>query len=247
MQTKQDVLKACTVSGNIITLPPVQLERGLYQEVAKSLELIGGKWTRKVNGFLFKENPSELLAQIANGQKRNLQKEYQFFPTPAHLAAQMVDSANIKPTDIILEPSAGQGAIIKAIHKIMPNHPVMWCETMSINQTFLFKLQDKQTFIAADFLKTRHFAFYDKIIANPPFSKNQDVDHICHMYLSLKPGGRIVTIASNHWRIGQERKCQQFREWLDEINADVTDVEAGQFSESGTNIATCLIIIDKPQ
>lgn len=247
MQTKQDVLKACTISGNIVSLPNVQLDRKLYQDVAKSLELIGGKWTRKVNGFLFSENPTELLAQIATGQKRNLQKEYQFFPTPDQLAAQMVEAADIKATDIILEPSAGQGAIIKAIHKVIPNHPVMWCETMSINQTFLFKLQDKETFLKPNFLHTTHYNFFDKIIANPPFSKNQDIDHICQMYLSLKPGGRIVTIASNHWKYGQEKKCQQFREWLEEIEADISDIEAGQFSESGTNIATCLLIIDKPR
>lgn len=44
MNTKEDVLKNCTVEGLVVKLQNVQLERKLYQEVAKSLELIGGKW-----------------------------------------------------------------------------------------------------------------------------------------------------------------------------------------------------------
>jgi len=39
-----EVLKKCRVEGNVIKLPEGQLERNIYQEVAKALELIGGKW-----------------------------------------------------------------------------------------------------------------------------------------------------------------------------------------------------------
>lgn len=35
-----------------------------------------------------------------------------------------------------------------------------------------------------------------KIIANPPFSKSQDVKHILHMARNLTVGGRLVSIAS---------------------------------------------------
>lgn len=35
------------------------------------------------------------------------------------------------------------------------------------------------------------------------------------------------------------------REWLNKVNAVIEDIPAGEFKESGTNIATCLIIIDK--
>ena len=42
--TKEEVLQKCTVEGNVVKLPNKQLDRKLYQEVAKALELIGGKW-----------------------------------------------------------------------------------------------------------------------------------------------------------------------------------------------------------
>ena len=44
MTTKEQVLQNCTVEGTVVKLPNVQLDRKLYQEVAKALELIGGKW-----------------------------------------------------------------------------------------------------------------------------------------------------------------------------------------------------------
>ena len=50
----QKVLQECTVEGNVVKLPEGQLERKLYQEVAKALDLIGGKWKGgKVFGFVF--------------------------------------------------------------------------------------------------------------------------------------------------------------------------------------------------
>ena len=91
MTTKEEVLQNCTVEGTTVKLPNVQLDRKLYQEVAKALELIGGKWKGgKVFGFVFATDPTDLLDQIANGEKRNLKKEFQFFATPEKLADELV-------------------------------------------------------------------------------------------------------------------------------------------------------------
>lgn len=38
---------------------------------------------------------------------------------------------------------------------------------------------------------------YDLIVANPPFSKGQDMLHIMQMIKHLKPGGRIVSLMRN--------------------------------------------------
>lgn len=40
----KEILNQCTVEGNVVKLPGVQLERKKYIEVKKHLELIGGKW-----------------------------------------------------------------------------------------------------------------------------------------------------------------------------------------------------------
>ncbi len=244
METKE-VLKQCTVDGMIVRLPAIKLERKEYQDVAKQLELIGGKWKGgKIAGFVFNEDPTEMLEQIASGEKRNLKKEFQFFGTPSDLADDLIELADIKEDDVILEPSAGQGAIINAIHKVLPTKNVNWCELMPLNQTFVRRINNT-TFICEDFLKHDIKGFYDKIIANPPFSKNQDIEHIMKMWDALKSGGRIVTVASRHWRSSSNKKETAFRAFLDSVNAEIIDIDAGKFKDSGTMIATVILVINK--
>lgn len=247
MSTKEEVLQNCTIEGNVIKLPPQQLERNLYMEVNKSLQLIGGKWKGgKVSGFVFPNDPIELLEQIANGEKRNLKKEYQFFATPAHLAKRLVELAELKETEMILEPSAGQGAIVNEILIGKKNTIVHCFELMDINCIFLNKIKHCVV-LGNDFLtEPKYFMTFNKIVANPPFSKNQDIDHILKMYECLKDGGRIVTIASKHWQNANEKKCVSFREWLKEVDAEIIEIDANEFKESGTSIATVIIIINKP-
>jgi phospholipid N-methyltransferase len=250
MQTKEEVLQNCTVEENIIKLPAAQLERKLYMEVAKSLELIGGKWKGgKVFGFVFPNDPTELLEQIANGEKRNLKKEFQFFATPEPLAKKLVSMAEIENHHSILEPSAGQGALVKAVNKLLPTKTVHCYELMPVNQTFLKKIETAEL-IGEDFLNPDNSNIdqqrvFDRIIANPPFSKNQDIDHIRKMYDRLKPGGRLVTISSKHWQYSSNKKETEFKQWLSEVDASIEEIEAGAFKESGTVVGGLIITINK--
>lgn len=248
--TREEVLQKCTVEGNVVKLPSEQLDRKLYQEVAKALELIGGEWKgNKVQGFVFQTDPTDLLYEIANGEKRNLKKEFQFFATPDSLADELVFEAQIEPNHSILEPSAGQGAIVKAINRVFPNTKVYCYELMPINQTILTKISEVE-FIGEDFLNpdgshiAQQFQF-DRIIANPPFSKNQDIDHIREMYNCLKLGGRLVSVSSESWVTGTQKKQIEFKNWLSEIGADILDIEKGTFKESGTMVGGKIIVINK--
>lgn len=263
METKQEVLQKCWIDGNVVRLPlGEQLDRKLYVEVAKALELIGGKWNRKATGFVFPHNPTELLAQIANGEKRNLKKEFQFFGTPAPLADKLVEMAEIKDGMTILEPSAGQGAIIKAIYKAFPritkDHndkpcvTVDYCELMETNNTILSEILSKDktwecrtSFWGEDFLKMEFRPKYERIIANPPFAKNQDIDHIRKMYECLKTGGILVSICSLHYRLSSNKKETDFRIWLQEVNAEIIQIDRGAFKESGTTVGGVIIKIQK--
>lgn len=237
-----EILQQCIIDGNIVRLPEIKLDRKLYLEVAKRLNLIGGKWkSGKIQGFVFDNIPTDLLEQIQNDKKVNLKKEFQFFETPSELADKIVGLAEINENDTILEPSAGRGAIVSAIHKVLPNKTVDVFELMEINRSFLNKTNIN--LIGDDFLTCNKK--YDKIIANPPFSKNQDIDHIYKMHEQLNDGGRIVTIASNHWKTCNNKKESFFRKWLDENNVEIININAGTFKESGTMVSSCIIIINK--
>lgn len=239
-----EVLKQCAIEGTVVKLPNIQLDRKDYEAVKKKLELIGGKWKGgKVAGFVFQEDPTDLLQQVANGEDRNLKKEFQFFATPAPLAKRLVEMADPASYDSILEPSAGQGAIVNAIINHCSPDRVYCYELMPLNQQFLVKIPQVEI-IGKDFLEHCGKRF-DRIIANPPFAKNQDIDHIRHMYKHLNDGGRLVSVASRHWQLSSNKKESDFRDWLSNIGATVIELEGGEFKESGTNIVACIIQIDK--
>jgi hypothetical protein len=243
--TKEQVLQECTIEGNVVKLPDVQLDRNEYMDVKKALELIGGKWKGgKVAGFVFATDPTDLLNQVANGEKRNLKKEFQFFATPDNLANELVGLAELEQHDTILEPSAGQGAIIKAINKVCDCTPDCF-ELMDVNTLILNKSGLRFNLIGDDFFKNDGKT-YSKIIANPPFTKTQDIDHLKEMFELLGRGGRLVCITSDSWERGSQKKQVVFRDWLDELDAEIIDIEKGAFKESGTMVGGKIVVINKP-
>ena len=241
----EEILKNCTIKDNVIYLPAVDLDRKTYTEVAKQLNLIGGKWKGgKVSGFVFNSNPTELLEQISGGVKKNIKKEFQFFPTPKNLAEKLVKIADPKPNSKILEPSAGQGAIINAINDYCNPSKIYCYELMHINQSFLTKIKNVDL-VGEDFLIASLATKYDVIIANPPFNKNQDILHIYKMYDLLEKNGTLVTLCSKHYVHSSAKKEKAFEKWLLSVNAVIEEIPAGTFKESGTNIETLLIVISK--
>ncbi len=248
--TTQEVLQQCTVDGLLVRLPDVKLDRKEYLDVAGKLQLIGGKWKGgKTQAFVFEQDPTELLAEIANGEDRNLKKEFQFFATPTEVSEMMVEKIPfIEDGFKILEPSGGDGAIIKQIRGYASGGEKIEIDTyeaMELNRMKLSKLEGVNI-LGDDFLQCDRNGYYDIIIANPPFTKNQDIDHIVKMYEVCKPGGTIVTLSSPSWTFGSNKKQLDFKAWLAVLHAKTDLVAEGAFKESGTTIRTMLIVIKKP-
>ena len=249
-----DILKRCTVDGLVVKLPAEQLEKEVYEEVKKKLMLIGGKWKGgNTQGFVFEEDPTALLAEIADGGDRNLKKENQFFPTPKDIAEQMISYLPaVGPSMKILEPSAGDGSLIKAFRAAYPDIPVDCFELMELNRKKLAEIPGANI-IGNDFIETVSIdtynlvrGQYDIIIANPPFTKNQDIDHIMSMYECLKPGGTIITLASPSWTFGNQHKQVVFKEWLETHEVYPVTLPDKSFVRSGTGITPVLLQIQKP-
>jgi predicted RNA methylase len=241
-------LLRCKVEGNTLHLPPMS-DGALanYSDVRKALLNAGA--TYKKNTFVFPSDAQPFIDRLTDGESVNIKKEFQFFATPAKLADRLVELAELNEHDgrgfgSILEPSAGQGAIVKAIHEATGGTSVIGYELMDVNRQILKKIKGLNI-IGEDFLQADESNKYDYIIANPPFSKNQDIDHIRKMYAVCENGGRIVTIASRHWIHAKNKKETAFREWLHDIDARIIEVDAGEFKESGTAISSVIIIIDK--
>ena len=117
MKVKQEILEIlekCNINedSKIVYLPNIKLDRKVYLDVNKCLESIGGKWNKKQKGHIFEDNPIDLFDNLLmTGEIEEIRKEFQFYETPKELALEMVKMAELKNSDLVLEPSAGQGAI----------------------------------------------------------------------------------------------------------------------------------------
>lgn len=241
----EEILKHCTLENSILKLPQVQFNKKSYAEAKKWIEEAGGSWQGgRIQGFTFPFNPERVFSILKEGKRCDLQKDYQFFETPADVADWLVMLAGgIHEDDIVLEPSAGRGALIKAIHRSCPSVVVECYELMPENREFLHTL-DNVILLDDDFTKDS-VGRYTKIIANPPFSGNQDIEHVRLMYERLEDGGTLAAITGPHWKIGTEKKCVEFRTWLDSVSGKTYGIGAGEFKESGTTIATVAVVIKK--
>lgn len=241
----EDILKHCTLEGNVLKLPQVQFNRKFYAEAKKWIEEAGGSWQGgKIQGFTFPFNAERVFSILHEGKRCNLQQEFQFFATPPEVADWLVMLAGgVHKDEKILEPSAGTGAIIDAIHRSCNDVIVDCYELMPENKEILSK-KDNICILGDDFTKC-DVAQYDKIIANPPFSKNQDIRHVRRMYEHLKEGGTVAAIMSCHWKIASEKECADFRKWLEDVGGKIYDIEGGAFQTSGTGIETTAVIITK--
>lgn len=235
-----EILNQCEVKERILYLPDIQLERKMYLEVNKVLESIGGKWNRKEKGHVFNKDVSSLLEDIIlTGEYTDAKKEYNFFPTPREIAERLIEMAEIKPGDLLLEPSAGHGAIADLFP--VQNEKLL----IELNEYNCEVLKEKgYSVVQCDFLDTC-LKDIDKVIMNPPFTRQQDIDHIIRAYNSLKTGGILVSICSTSPFFRDNKKSIEFREFLESVDAEVFDLPEGTFKESGTMIATKIIKIRK--
>lgn len=246
------ILAECTTSINIIYLPQVQLDRKTYEAVNKCLESIGAKWNRKVKGHIIDGEASELLDNlILTGETTDLKKEYQFFPTPMELGKQMCKMAEINEHSRVLEPSAGSGNLVKAI--IDAGARSVYC--VELNASMIPALQELNNnglgpIVVAeqgDFLLIDLAEKIDvnRIVMNPPFSRQQDIDHIMEAWKVLQPGGILVSIVSESPFFRTNRKSVEFRDFLKENDAEIVSLPEGAFKESGTMVRTRIVKLKK--
>jgi hypothetical protein len=240
-QTTQ-ILKQWKILWSDYFLPDVKLDRKEYLTCNEVLEAIWLKWSRKDKCHKWEEDIGGTLFEILDTGEVETLKEYrdkfQFFPTPDDLADFLVEQADIRDDDTILEPSAWKWAILKAIKRKNQTPIVTAVEVNKDFISFIRDLSDNTSEI--DFLEYKWHTF-SKIIMNPPFSNSQDAKHIVHAYSLLKEGWTLTSIASSSIKT----RTGAIYEKLAELRPEFIALPEWSFKESGTMVNSVIVKITK--
>ena len=240
-----------------------QLERNLYTEVNKALESLGGEWNRKAKAHVFESDPRGDINDIVGREVFTVVKDG-FFETPIDIVRAMIAEIGMPPHSdewsepyhpMILEPSAGEGAIALTLRK---NFPGAWIDCVEYNQKRCITLSDKllayhtpsySHIVCADFMEWKPTwegkNVYDRVFMNPPFENQQDAFHVMRAYGFLKEGGKLASVMSEGTFFRNDKAGTTFRSWLESVGGKSVKLKPESFRGSGTGVGTRLVFITK--
>lgn len=192
------------------------------------------------------------VADVKHAPSGAVARNMGWFGTPQAVVNRVLEEGRIWAPDnysgrypelTVLEPSAGEGAL--AIPCRNAGHTVVCVELHPERAGTLraLGLITRQ----ADFLHMGAVDFgrlFDRILMNPPFDRGLDVDHVTHALQFLAPGGTLVAVMSAGVEFREDAKTVVFRREVERRGGRFRDLPAGSFAEAGTNVNTCLCIIN---
>ena len=226
-----------------------QLNPKLYQKVKKAFELLGGKWSRRENATIFEEDPrSQVNGLVTKGVLSIAQDG--FFRTPALVTSRLLSMMAVSVGDYNwLEPSCGDGAIVDELLKEKITRPErLYCIEQNPKRCQIVRESYPGVRVACGdfmkFLNSTRIPFH-RIIMNPPFERGQDAEHVRKAYNLLSCGGVMAAILGEGVFFRDDRKSETFRAWMKAVGAYNERLPDHSFRESGTDVATRFIIVEK--
>lgn len=244
-----DIISRSTITNDRLVLPPGQLDRKLYDKVNAAIAAAGGKWNKSAKAHLFDRDPREALGlAVATGKVENRQQVLQAFYTPPELADRVAAIAHPLPDDRVLEPSVGEGSLALALRR---REPGLLIHGYDRDLTAVLRAKDALGVLAhlavADFLLVEPEPTFDLVVMNPPFAKDQDIDHVMHAWKFVRPGGRLVAIMSAGWvRACRLKKRKMFLAFVESLGGDIEDLGGDAFKSVGASVYTVMLQLRKP-
>lgn len=180
---------------------------------------------------------------------RKRKKSAQHFPTPPAVARELLMLANLSRGDIVLEPSAGTGALAA---KITEAEAAVDC--VEIEPGYADVIREAgyaRNVTAGDFLSIPPDPVYSKVIMNPPFGRGTFAAHVDHALKFVRPGGRLATvlpasILNDAWNTTSNRALTARLRELIKNKGQTGSITAGAFTASGTPVETVCAVIPVP-
>ena len=247
-----DVLRTLECDRDRVRITSGQLDRSLYEEVNEVLVRLGGKWKGgRTKAHLFPYDPRPLLAGVIETGNMPPKNPTAFFPTPPHLVASVMQSPlfrDIEDGDMLLEPSAGFGALAEGMRARLSHRQVLidCCEILPINQQVLRR--KGFAIVHDDFLQYHPEKRYRAIVMNPPFAVEKDrlsyITHIQHAWNLVAEGGFLIAFAPAGYTFRSDKKSYDFLSFVLTYGS-WEELPPRSFHESGTDSVITLITLEK--
>lgn len=206
------------------------------------------------------ERLHELTKRLPTQTRRDEEMdEFQQFSTPPALAYVANWSANIKPTDTMMEPSAGTGDLAVwarnadanlILNELSKRRAELLRELFPKARVFTENAEQLNNVLPADARPT-------VVVMNPPFSAtagrkkgerktSHGAQHIEQALKRLQPGGRLVAIVGE----GMAMDRPAFRAWWDKIKNEYNvraniGISGKTYAKYGTTFDNQILVIDK--
>lgn len=187
-------------------------------------------------------------------------KDWGFFPTPDKAADSLIEFTPLRTQGVslrILEPSAGTGNLARRLAEAqtetvrsagtwIDKRYVHIVDCVEIQPQFRDALMDIANHVyVRDFLTLAPNDSYDRVVMNPPFDRERDIDHVTHAFKFLKAGGCLTAIMSAGTEFRETRKALAFRAFVAAHKSEWRELPPGSFAECGTNVNTTMVKIWK--
>ena len=211
-----------------------------------------------VQARAFLSRMEKLLNLLPTQTKRTAEMEsYQQFSTPPNIAYLAAWAANVAPTDVVLEPSAGIGGLAlwpkawgAAVYaNELSTRRLAFLNRLGLDGTFNLNAEQIDNLLPESIKPT-------VIIMNPPFSStagrtstNKTANakrHIEQALERLEPRGRLVAILGR----GMSEDAASFKSWWADLKREYNvlaniQLDGSNYKKYGTNFDVQLVVIDK--
>lgn len=261
-------LFASTVAGRTSTAENLALgrkARGLRDSIIDSYQkTLDGTWVENLPGAEGedvggKESDRNMITSASDydrakglyygrGKKTAKTKAAEgvdYFATPEPIGYKMVQWANVKAGDKILEPSAGHGAISRFFSPTTENTIIEPSSRLAPQA----QMNTDNAKLINGYFEDLHIGNkYDAVTMNPPFGTGGKtaVEHVAKAFKHLRNGGRVIAIIPRG-----AMADKRFDAWYESDDAKDAHM-VGEvllpgvtFERAGTKVATRIVIIDK--
>lgn len=218
------------------------LDKAVMSEARRVMQAIGGIPSEHGYHWRF-DMPAHAALSIVKGIVASGvmpdKVSHQFYPTPESLARRVAALAEVGPAHAVLEPSAGQGALIE---QLAPEQTVtavevsgLHCEILRARFTFGGVEVVHANFLAQAQVWVTGGRRFDRVVMNPPFEGGRAEEHVRAAADVVAAGGRLVAILPSGMR-GKDCLGPQFdHAWHGPFDNEF----------AGTSVSVCILVANR--